>query len=106
MSTEPTKHWKRWTQTSPTNPNHFPKPKYRFTELLKKTGDYVTTIPLNKADTDRINDAAKFWAWYHDKRVRIKRNRVGEGLWTVTVMLIAHHRHDSHRKTRVEQLDT
>lgn len=95
MSTEPTKLWKRWTTTSPIDGEpHFPKPVYRFTEILKRVGDYIVTNPLTEAEYTKFKDAAKFWAWYHDKRVRIKKDRLGDGMCKVTVVLMAHHRHD------------
>lgn len=90
MSTEPKKHWLRWTQTSPTK--HFPKPKYQFTKYLKFIGDSITTFPMEEADYIRFKDAAKFWAWHHDKRVRIHRQKLGNGLSQVVVTLMEHHR--------------
>lgn len=93
MSTEPTKHWKRWTTTSPIDGEpHFPKPIYRFTEILRHVGDYIVTNPITQEEYMRFKDAAKFWAWYHDKRVRIKKDRLGNGMCKVTVVLMAHHR--------------
>lgn len=63
---EPKKHWLRWTQKT----KEFPKPKYRFTELLKHKGDMLETFPMSKEDGVRFRDAAKFWAYTHKKRVR------------------------------------
>ena len=85
---EPKKHWLRWTQTS----RHFPKNKYGFSQHLRKLGDHVITYPMPTADYIRIKDAAKFWAWRHDKRIRTRTRRVGPGMYEVTVTLIAHTR--------------
>lgn len=85
---EPKKQWLRWTQTT----KEFPKPKYHFTTHLRHVGDYVRTNPIDAADVQRIKDAAKFWAWHHDCRVSIHKDKVGKGLWEVTVRLVAHHR--------------
>lgn len=82
------KTWKRWTEHT----KQFPKPKYGFTQYLKQIGDHVITHPMTEAEYQKIKDAAKFWAWKHDKRVRIKKNRVGKGLFEVVITLIAHHR--------------
>lgn len=87
--------WKRWTETSPTK--FFPKPKYEFTRHLKYVGDAITTFPLNYADYVRFKDAAKFWAWYHDKKVSINLSRKPDNMQTVTVTLLAHHRKDNYR---------
>lgn len=85
-----TKHWKRWTQTSHTK--FFPKSKYNFTEILKRVGDYVVTFPMTQKEYLRIKDAAKYWAWYHDKRVSIVKIPASPDTWRVRVTLIAHHR--------------
>ncbi len=91
-----TKRWQRWTQTSDVG---FPKPKYRFTSLLKRVGDYVRTHPVDETGYQKIKDAAKFWAWYHDKRVRIIKHRAENGMWEVEVRLVEHHRSSlSHRR--------
>jgi hypothetical protein len=87
------KKWTRWTETT----QEFPKPKYAFTEHLKFIGDSITTFPMNKADYIRFKDAAKFWAWYHDKKVSIKKDRKPDDMCTVTVTLLAHHRKDNYR---------
>ena len=84
---EPKKTWTRWVQQT----KEFPKPKYNFTFHLRSVGDYVRTNPITEAEYQKIKDAAKFWAWYHDKRVSIHKDRVGKGLWEVTVKLVAHH---------------
>lgn len=82
------KQWARWTEEN----KHFPKAKYGFTQYLKAIGDHVVTHPMTEAEYQKIKDAAKFWAWYHDKRVRIKKDRVGKGLFQITVTLISQHR--------------
>ncbi len=87
------KKWTRWTETT----KQFPKPKYGFTEHLKFIGDSVTTQPLNEADYIRFKDAAKFWAWYHDKKISIKADRKPNNMKAVTVTLVAHHRKDNKR---------
>jgi len=82
------KTWDRWTQVS----KQFPKPKYGFTQHLKHIGDSIKTFPMNEPDYIRFKDAAKFWAWHHDRRVRIKKERLGDGMCEVTVTLMEHHR--------------
>lgn len=99
---EPTKPlaWKRWTQTS----KEFPKPKYGFSSLLKKKGDYIVTHPMNHADYVRIRDAAKFWARYHGVRVSINKIKVSADTWEIKIMLIEKHRHElPHRLQRGPQ---
>jgi hypothetical protein len=87
--------WPRWTQQS----KKFPKPVYGFTEYLKRIGDYILTNPVNEAEYQKIKDAAKFWAWYHDKRVRITKNKKPNNMFEVEIRLVAHHRNGlSHRK--------
>ena len=86
-----TKTWKRWTQET----KSFPKPKYGFTKLLKRIGDYVETYPMEYADRERFKDAAKFWAYYHKKTVNIRYIPDYQGsnpAWRVRVILIAQHR--------------
>lgn len=92
MSTEQTKHWKRWTQTSQNK--FFPKKKYGFSTHLVHIGDSVTTYPMEYADYIRIKDAAKFWAWYHDKRVKTEKLYVDGTKCRVRITLISHHRED------------
>lgn len=89
-----TKTWKRWTQTSPTEDGKgfFPKSKYGFTELLKRVGDWVETEPMPWADANRMNDAAKFWAYHHGKRVKVSWYDQGDGTYVVNVCLISHTR--------------
>lgn len=82
------KTWERWTQKT----KEFPKPKYNFSFHLRSVGDHVITNPMTEPEYQKIKDAAKFWAWRHDKRVRIKKNKVGKGLYEVVITLIAQHR--------------
>jgi hypothetical protein len=90
-----TKHWPRWTTTSQTK--FFPKPKYGFSQHLKRVGDTLVTHPVDEAGYQKFKDAAKFWAWYHDKRVRIIRNKLGDGMSEVVIRLVAQHRQgDAH----------
>ena len=92
METNSTKKWKRWTEDG-----FFPKPKYGFTQHLQYIGDALTTHPLEYADYVRFRDAAKFWAWRHDKRVTIRSDRKPNNMRSVTVTLVAHHRKDNYR---------
>lgn len=82
------KGWKRWVEEN----KHFPRPKYGFTQHLKHIGDKLITHPITEADYIRFKDAAKFWAWFHDKRIRTKKNRLPDGMCFVEVTLIAHNR--------------
>lgn len=91
----PTKTWIRWTQQT----KEFPKPKYGFTKYLRSIGDHVITEPMTEAEYQKIKDAAKFWAWYHDKRVRIKKNRVGPRMYEVVITLVAQHRKHMDRES-------
>ena len=88
MSTEPLKRWKRWTETTKT----FPKSKYGFSQYLINIGDFVETEEMSHKDYIKVNDAAKFWAYHHKKRVKIKSLQVKPGLYVVRVTLIAKHR--------------
>ena len=88
------KSWTRWTEKT----KEFPKPKYRFTELLKHTGDYLETYDMDKADALRFNDAAKFWAYFHKKKVRIERIQRPEGKYAMRVTLVSHHRHREYKE--------
>lgn len=85
---EPMKRWTRWTTIS----KEFPKPKYGFSTLLKKKGDYVVTHPMTEAEYQKIKDAAKFWARHHDCRVTIRSFKDNNGLKEVTIMLVEKHR--------------
>jgi hypothetical protein len=83
--------WKRWVELD----KHFPKPKYNFSGLLKRIGDYVETYPMIKEDRIRFKDAAKFWAYHHKKRVRIQQipdYQDGIPMWRMRVTLISQHR--------------
>ena len=85
------KTWERWTQTT----QSFPKPKYNFTNLLKREGDYIETFPFPKKDRDRFKDAAKFWAYYHNKTINIKfisDYQDGIPMWRVRITLKYNHR--------------
>lgn len=85
------KAWKRWVEID----RHFPKPKYNFSKLLRQVGDYVETYPMNNEDRVKIKDAAKFWAYHHKKRVRIKWIPDYQGdmpMWRTRVTLISNHR--------------
>ena len=80
--------WKRWVEET----KEFPKPKYRFTELLKREGDYVETFPMTQPDVKRIRWAAHFWAHHKNKCVRtvtIPDYQNGVPMWRVRVELIA-----------------
>ena len=88
MCTKQMKTWERWTQKT----KEFPKPKYRFTELLKYIGDSLETYPMSKEDGVRFRDAAKFWAYYHGKRVRCITIPAPNDMVTKRVTLISHHR--------------
>lgn len=88
MSTETKKSWTRWVEKT----KEFPKPKYYFTQHLRHIGDYVETHPISQAEYMKIKDAAKFWAWNHDCRVSIKKNRKANNMCTVRVTLISKHR--------------
>lgn len=92
METNSTNKWKRWTEAG-----FFPKPKYGFTQHLEYIGDSLTTHPLEYAEYIRFKDAAKFWAWRHDKRVTIRTDRKPNNMRSITVTLVAHHRKDNHR---------
>lgn len=82
------KSWRRWTEST----KEFPKPKYGFSQYLKKIGDYIETEPIPFADYVRMNDAAKFWAWYHGKRVKVRSYDQRDGTRVVNVMLVSHTR--------------
>jgi hypothetical protein len=82
------KDWTRWTTIS----KEFPKPKYGFSALLKKKGDYIVTHPMTYAEYQKIKDAAKFWARFHDCRVTIRSLKVEEDKREVTIMLVEKHR--------------
>lgn len=82
METTP-KKWVRWTELT----KEFPKPKYGFTEYLKRIGDYVETFPMNDLDCDRIKHAAKAWAYFHGYRVKIKKIKAGDGMSNVRITL-------------------
>jgi len=82
------KSWNRWTEKT----KEFPRPKYRFTELLKYTGDMIETYDMSSEDAYRFKDAAKYWAYYHGKRVRINRLKRPNNMFAVRVTLISHHR--------------
>ena len=87
--------WTRWVQQT----KEFPKPVYGFTKYLKNIGDKIVTNPMTQADYLKFKDAAKFWAWYHDKRVRILKNRKPDNMFEVEIRLVAHHRQGlPHRK--------
>ena len=79
------KTWERWTQKT----KEFPKSKYGFTEYLRRVGDYVETHPMSRADYIRIKDAAKFWAYHHKVRVKIRVQKTGDGMYTVMIMLVS-----------------
>ena len=71
----------------------FPKNKYNFTEHLRNIGDSVTTYPLDYDDYRKILDAAKFWAWKHECRVKCRSFRTNDMKYEVTVTLISKHRY-------------
>jgi hypothetical protein len=82
------KTWQRATQKT----KQFPSKKYGFSDYLKTTGSYLITESMTDAAYQKIKDAAKFWAWYHDKRVTIRKNKNGDGTCFVVITLVAHHR--------------
>lgn len=83
-----TKTWLRWTQKT----KEFPKPKYNFTSILTHVGDSIETYPMSYEDYIRFKDAAKFWAWHHGKRIKIKSIRQPNRMRVAIVMLISHSR--------------
>lgn len=83
-----TKTWERWTQKT----KEFPKPKYGFTQLLKHTGDTLVTHPMSPGDAGRFHDAAKFWAYYHGKRIKTTWHRAPDDCYYLKVVLISHTR--------------
>ena len=92
-----TQPWLKWTQIS----KEFPKPKYGFSALLRKIGDHVITHPMTEQEYQKIKDAAKFWARFHDCRVSIRKNKATLDTYNVTIMLIEKHRHElPHRYQR------
>ena len=82
---EQKKNWVRWTASN----KIFPKPKYRFTELLRKPGDYLITNPINEEEYKKFNKAAFFWAWYHGVTISMKSERCGPKMWEVRVDLVS-----------------
>ena len=88
MSLEPMKRWTRWTTIS----KEFPKPKYGFSTILKNKGDYIVTYPMTEAEYQKIKDAAKFWARFHDCRVTINKTPVSATHYEVKIMLVEKHR--------------
>lgn len=99
------KKWKRWVEDL----KAFPKPKYEFTKHLRHIGDAIITNPMTQEDYIRFKLAARFWAWYHDKRIRTKKNRLPDGMCYVVLTLIAHNREDnviSHRAPRGRKKST
>lgn len=80
-----TKTWERWTQKT----KQFPKSKYGFTEYLRRVGDYVETHPMSHADYIRLKDAAKFWAYNHKVRVKIRIQKEGDGLFSGRITLVS-----------------
>ena len=89
------KKWKRWVEVD----RHWPKPKYGFSKLLRKVGDYVETFPMTMEDRIRFKDAAKFWAYHHDKRVSIKSIPDYDGktpMWRMRVTLLSLHRQEEY----------
>ena len=87
----PKSHWKRWTTTFHTKP-FFPKPKYGFSVHLKYIGDFIETNECTEQEYIKFKDAAKFWAWYHGKKVRIQKWRRPNGNCIIRVTLAAHKR--------------
>lgn len=47
---------------------------------------------MNEADYIRIKDAAKYWAYYHRKRVRIEKLPLPDDMCRVRITLISQHR--------------
>jgi len=84
----PTKQWQRWTQQT----KQFPKSKYRFTQLLKRVGDYVETYPMTKKECQNMQQAARFWAYIHKKRVNSPIFPAGDNKYYIRVTLVSQHR--------------
>ena len=78
----------RWTQKQ----KGFPKNKYRFSEFLKRKGDFIVTFPLEWPEVKKISDAAYLWAWHKKRRVRVHRLRMSETTWEVRIYLTEMHR--------------
>lgn len=54
----------------------------------------LETHPMSVQDYIRFKDAAKFWAWYHGKTVKVRRYREPGGLLSGRVTLISHSRNE------------
>lgn len=66
-----------------------PTKKYHFTEHLKRLGDYVETEPISKAERLRMKDAAKYWAYRNDKRLRFWSYPASPDTYICRVTLVA-----------------
>lgn len=82
------KQWKRWTELT----KEFPKPKYNFSQVLRRRGDYVITHPMTFEERERFRWAAKFWAYTHNKRVKFQSLIYDDTRWQVKLTLVELHR--------------
>ena len=77
--------WLRHTQLT----KEFPKPKYHFSKHLRNIHDYIETDVITKKELYAIKKAVAFWAWYHERTIKMHQIQLGEDKYIFNVELIS-----------------